>query len=1253
MVKRKFEQELDEALGSSSLSHLVPEKVLAKKKKLPLPPKIGDRPIVDMKLSWNDSPEVTVRVMLDCGANIPVISQELVEKHKVPGVLRTKACGFYGFDGEESGDAGRAYTLPCTLRLKDHYTQESFEISPLQDDHDILLPWWWITKHPIKYVHTGDPADIKFVSQQCVNCTADAAAEFTIEYDDSVAYFEKDQEVIGVLGSLRFDDDEQVVIDMEESQLQGIPYQYHAFKSVYNGQYSDELPPHRSFDHAIDLVEGKEPPWGPIYALSEKELGVLREYLDEMLKSGKIRPSKSPAGAPILFVPKKEGRGLRLCVDYRGLNKVTILNRYPLPLMNELRDRVRSAKIFTKLDLKSGYNLIRIKEGDEWKTAFRSRYGHYEYKVMPFGLANAPATFQNMMNEVFRDMIDMGVVIYLDDILIYSESEDDHVELVKKVLARLQEHQLAIAPEKCDWHQSKVNFLGYIISAEGIEMDQEKIKTVLEWEPPGTVKEVQSFLGFANFYRRFIEGYSKLTRPLTDLTKKSEKFKWSENCQLVFEELKKRFTSAPILRHFDPDLACIIECDASDFAIGAILSQDFDARLHPVAFHSRKMNKHEINYEIHDKELLAITSAFKEWRRYLEGARHKINVFTDHRGLEWFAQNKPLNRRQARWALELDGFDFQIIYRPGVKNGKPDALSRRAEHRPEKGGHDYQPVEHVLKPGQWVPESYREQRVRPTEEHEILLSSVQMQGLRPVVKMAKDVEQEIIEKAADDLIWQDLYEKARAEGRIEGQVRDDITCGNGMLYRKGKIWIPRDQALKKLIFESEHDSMVAGHMGMDKTVEMIGRNFYWPGMAEEIEDYVRSCDDCQRNKASRHKRHGTLHPLELSYSPWDSISMDFITQLPESNGCTTVWVVVDRFTKMAHFIPIVKGQKTAENCAKLFLANVWRAHGLPSDIVSDRDAVFTGAFWSELTKRLGVRLRMSTAFRPQTDGQTERINQTLEQYLRQFCNYEQNDWCDMLPLAEYSYNNSVTTATQMSPFYANYGFHPRTTWPVEVESKNPASKVYSHWVESVHELCRSYLENTKERMGRYYDRSKKAAPLFEPGDLVMLNGKNIRTRRAAKKLDNKLFGPFKVVKLVGRGGMSVELELPKRWRVHNVFHTSLLEKYRTSAKGIRDPPVAVTDVKYVDKYGVEHDVGYDVDGQQVLEDFVVDEVMSSQYDTDRKKVLYLIKWEGYPEQSDWTEEPLEHLPRALVRAFHKRHPEAAMDAKLAKKATKR
>ncbi len=267
MGKRKFEQELEAKVGPF-LSHLVPEVQLAKKQRLPPPPKIGPRPIVEMKLSWEDNPEIVVRVMLDCGANVPVISQRIVEKHKVPGVLRQQACGFSAFDGGESSDAGRAYTLACTLRIGGHYTKESFEISPLQDDHDMLLPWWWILVHPTKYLATGAQADIRFDDPKCVNCTAKAVEEFTIEYDDSVAHFTDEQKWVGVLGSVRFNDDEMhIELDVPEDPLKDIPWQYRDFQSVYNGQYSDELPPHRTFDHAIDMADGKEPPWGPIYAL--------------------------------------------------------------------------------------------------------------------------------------------------------------------------------------------------------------------------------------------------------------------------------------------------------------------------------------------------------------------------------------------------------------------------------------------------------------------------------------------------------------------------------------------------------------------------------------------------------------------------------------------------------------------------------------------------------------------------------------------------------------------------------------------------------------------------------------------------------------------------------------------------------------------------------------------------------------------------------------------------------------------------
>jgi len=317
---------------------------------------------------------------------------------------------------------------------------------------------------------------------------------------------------------------------------------------------------------------------------------------------------------------------------------------------------------------------------------------------MPFGLTNAPSTFQDMMNQVLSDLLDVGVLAYMDDILVYTNTREEHDHIIKEVLQRLQENGLAVSPEKYVWRAQEVEFLGYVIGRNGITMAKRKVEAVLDWKTPESLMEVQSFLGFANFYRRFIRNYSRVARPLTERTKKTEKWSGNKEAEKAFQELKERFTMAPVLAHFNPKNPVIIETDTSDFAIGAVLSQwDSDNKLHPVAFHSKKFQPLEINYEIHDKELLAIVDTFKHWRRYCEGATHQVQVFSDHQNLEYFTTSKVLNRRQTRWAQELAEIDFRIYYRPGTQNGKPDALSRCSEYRPEKGGVENQPITTVLR----------------------------------------------------------------------------------------------------------------------------------------------------------------------------------------------------------------------------------------------------------------------------------------------------------------------------------------------------------------------------------------------------------------------------------------------------------------------------------------------------------------------------------------------------------------------------
>ena len=419
--------------------------------------------------------------------------------------------------------------------------------------------------------------------------------------------------------------------------LSGVPPEYHEFADVFSKTKADILPEHRPYDLKITLEEGATPPLGPIYSLSKIELDTLRDYIEENLRSGFIRPLNSPCGAPVLFIKKKDG-SLRLCVDYRGLNKITRKDRYPLPLVLDLLDALRKARIYTKIDLRHAYNLVRIAPGDEWKTAFRTRYGSFEWLVMPFGLSNAPAAFQRFVNEVFADLLDVCVVVYLDDILIYSDNPDEHRAHVREVLRRLRKHHLYARTDKCEFHAESVEYLGYILSREGLTMAESKIKAILDWPEPRKVRDIQSFLGFANFYRRFIHNYSEIVLPLTRLTRKGVPWDFDQKCRDSFNALKSAFTSAPVLHHWVPDHQITVETDASDYAIAGILSITSDSgELHPVAYHSRTLSGAELNYDTHDKELLAIFEAFKTWRHYLEGSATPIDVVTDHKNLEYFS----------------------------------------------------------------------------------------------------------------------------------------------------------------------------------------------------------------------------------------------------------------------------------------------------------------------------------------------------------------------------------------------------------------------------------------------------------------------------------------------------------------------------------------------------------------------------------------------------------------------------------------
>ena len=676
--------------------------------------------------------------------------------------------------------------------------------------------------------------------------------------------------------SLSQSDSEDLWEAIPSDVQQLVPPEYADYLDVFSEAKAKELPPHRPYDCAIELVSEKDnPPCGQIYPLSPDEDKLMQEYISENLACNFIRPSTSSAGASVFFVEKEKGKTKvhgkppkkRLVVNYKGLDKLTKKFRYPLPLIETMFDQLHSAKVFTKIDLRSAYNLLRIREGDEWKTAFRTKYGLFEYLVMPFGLANAPAYFQRFVNDTFANMKDKFVVIYLDDFLIYSPDEASHREHVRAVLQRLRENRLFAKAEKCQFSVPALKFLGYHVSAHGRRSDEDKVKAVKDWPTPRNRKEVQCFIGLANYLRKFIEGFSKMALPLNSLLKKGAPFEWNKITQQAFENLKKAISSAPVLMHVDQTRPIWIETDASDFALGCILMQkDDNDQLKPCAFYSRGLEPAEINYSTHDKELLAIKVAFGVWRHYLEGAPHQITVISDHQGLEQLDKVEVMNARHARWSILFKRFNFVIKYRPGKKHNQADALSRRPDFYPN--------------PRHSIPAS----RQRILGPDVVQLASV-FQG--------RSFSERVKRALPSDAFFQD---------RTSWDGKTGFAHIKGILYFEGRLYVPEGN-IRLDVLKACHDSRLAGHLGQRKTLELVTRSFWWPALENSVKQYCETCNICVAAKSSRHKPHGLLMPLQAPEGPWTSISMDFIVELPESAGMTAIFVVVDRFTKMVHFVP--------------------------------------------------------------------------------------------------------------------------------------------------------------------------------------------------------------------------------------------------------------------------------------------------------------------------------------------------------------
>jgi hypothetical protein len=598
-------------------------------------------------------------------------------------------------------------------------------------------------------------------------------------------------------------------------------------------------------------------------------------------------------------------------------------------------DLISQAKIFTKLDITAAFNRIRIAEGHEYKTAFITRFGLYESLVMPFGLCGAPATWQRFLNDQLYDILDVYATAYLDDILVYSKNRTEHVEHVREVLRRLIKCGLNADIKKCEFFTTKTKYLGIIITPGGIEMDPEKVKAITEWEPPGTRRQLQRFLGFANFYRRFIQNYSTLVLPLVNLTKKEQQFTWAPECQTAFARLKHAFTQAPELHTYNWKLRTVVEVDASNWATGGCLSQiGPDGELRPVAHFSAKHSPQECNYDIYDKELLAIIKALEEWRPELEGSAEPFEVVTDHKNLQTFARTKQLSPRHMRWSEFLSRFNFRIIYKPGALNTRPDALSRKPEDTPRSEADDR------LK-------ARRRALIDPAKFDASIMSQILSE---PLKLFALDTT-----KHLDDLI-DDSYRESPTLTLMMAAIREgdgwpaelktrlripfaECKLIAGRIYFRDRLLIdPDDSELQLQILERTHSSGPSGHPGRTKTIDLLNRKYFWPRMTSLVRSFTKGCLLCDKSKTPRAKPAGFLKPLPLPFRAWEDISIDYISPLPPCKrfGRTFrhVLVVVDRLTKMRHFI--ATETLDVEELADRFLDRVYSLHGVPETIISDR-----------------------------------------------------------------------------------------------------------------------------------------------------------------------------------------------------------------------------------------------------------------------------------------------------------------------------
>ena len=801
-----------------------------------------------------------------------------------------------------------------------------------------------------------------------------------------------------------------------------------------------------------------------------------------------------------MFARKKDGT-LRLCIDYRGLNSITIKDRYPIPSIDEQLDRFAKCSVFSKLDLASGYHQLRVLQDHVPRTAFNTQFGSFQWKVMPFGLTNAPATFQRMMNGILAPFLRSFAQVYLDDIIIFSVDLQTHVGHLTKILDVLRKNKLYCKLSKCTFAQTEVEFCGFLVSKKGIRTHPEKIQLIQNWPVPKEISDLKSFLGLCGFYQRFIPRYAALIACLTSLYKKNAQWKWTQTEDLAFSTVKKELASAVSLAYPDFSRKFIIHLDASKLALGATLSQEADdGQLRLLSCTSRKFNVHELNYPVHEKEQLALVHCLEHWRHYLLGA--ESIAYTDNIATRHIRTSQNLSSRQIRWLQVIGRYNVDIRHIAGIDNKAADTLSRL--------------------------------NVLDGEEEDVDGSVHNEEEVNREMENVHGHNDEKEDDAIGNEDWANDY--ALDEELMEfcfhaGNLRPEYRLRHGVIWDGARIVVPHSKVLE--ILRLHHNSPLSGHLGICKTYDLVSRKYWFPHMRQDIQQFVQACDICQRNKTERYPTRGLLEPLQIPVQKWHSISMDWISGLPTSSvGNDCILTIIDRMTHMTHLIPC-KSTSTSADVAQLLIQHVIRLHGVPRTIHSDRDSRLISRFWKELSSKLGIVHRYTSPYHPSTNGLVERMNRTVEQVLRTALDRLPLDlWEEKLPLVEMCINNSNLFHSEYSPFMLNYGFHPNLLGDVFERTKESHMEDVDEFIARMDKDLERLTGIIAEAQRSTKDQADKGrVPVeFKPGDSVLFNQSKLEKQSGSRskfaKLKPKLLGPFKIAKFIATNVVELDQNIP-------------------------------------------------------------------------------------------------------------------------------